>query len=94
MIGGDYMDARVRVGGVYKHFKGSYYTVLCIACDSETMVPTVIYKNLNSPAIWARPLESFISKVDKKKYPDATQEDRFELMYIEGEIHEEAVKSD
>ncbi|VYU52905.1 DUF1653 domain-containing protein [Clostridium tertium] len=41
----------------------------------------VLYKALyDDKGIYARPLEMFISKVDKSKYSDAKQEFRFELI--------------
>jgi len=78
------MKMEVEVGKMYRHFKGDYYRVLCIANDSENQVngepkQLVIYESLyGNHLVWARPIELFTSKVDKKKYPDSVQEYRFE----------------
>lgn len=73
----------IQKGHVYRHFKGDYYLVEDIAHDSETGVPYVIYRKLyGDGGLWLRPLEMFLSKVDKEKYPDVTQEYRFELQEI------------
>lgn len=73
----------IQKGRVYRHFKGDYYLVEDIAHDSETGEPYVIYRKLyGDGGLWIRPLEMFLSKVDKEKYPDATQEYRFELQEI------------
>lgn len=37
-------------------------------------------KNRKAFVKWARPLEMFLSPVNKQKYPDATQERRFEVL--------------
>lgn len=73
------------IGRRYRHFKGSVYIVDGIAVHSETAEPLVIYhKEHERNRMWARPLSMFLSPVDKKKYPDATQEMRFEK--IKGEV--------
>lgn len=66
---------------VYKHFKGNIYQIISIALDSETLEQVVVYQQLYSPfQMYVRPLEMFLSKTDKDKYPDAIQEYRFEKL--------------
>ena len=63
--------------------KGDYYLVEGVANDSETGAPFVIYRKLyGDGGLWLRPLEMFLSKVEKEKYPDCPQEYRFELQEI------------
>ena len=69
------------INGIYKHFKGNIYKVLCVAKDSETLDDLVVYQDNSNPnKIWVRKLDMFLSKVDKTKYPNVTQEYRFELI--------------
>ena len=73
----------LQIGRVYRHFKGDYYLVEGVANDSETGAPFVIYRKVyGDGGLWLRPLEMFLSKVEKEKYPDCSQECRFELQEI------------
>lgn len=69
------------INGIYKHFKGNIYKVLCVAKDSETLDDLVVYQDTSNPnKIWVRKLDIFLSKVDKTKYPSVSQEYRFEYI--------------
>ena len=51
---------------VYRHFKGDYYLTEDIANDSETGEPFVVYRKLyGDGGLWIRPLEMFLSEVDR-----------------------------
>ena len=68
----------------YRHFKGDYYLVEDLAHDSETGRAYVVYRKLyGDGGLWIRPLDMFLSEVDKVKYPDASQTYRFELQEID-----------
>ncbi len=65
--------------GIYRHFKGDLYRVVLIARHTETQEMMVVYHALYGEyGFFARPYEMFASPVDREKYPDATQEYRFE----------------
>lgn len=73
----------IKVGKIYKHFKGNLYIVLDIVNDSESIdndiKKVVIYEALYGDNLkWARSYDSFNSLVDTKKYPDIKQKYRFE----------------
>ncbi len=73
----------VKIKGIYRHFKGDYYIVEDIGTYSETLEKVVIYRELyGDNKLWVRPLDIFVSKVDKEKYPEVEQEYRFELQKI------------
>lgn len=64
-------------GDEYRHFKGNRYIIDCIAIDTETEKPMVVYHRVNNNDIWVRPLDNFMSEVDHEKYPDVRQKYRF-----------------
>ena len=74
----------LKIKGIYRHFKGDYYIVEDVATHSETNEKYVIYRALyGNNELYIRPYDMFMSKVDKVKHPNVTQEYRFELQNIE-----------
>ena len=74
----------VKIGKVYRHFKGNYYFVENIALDSETKERVVIYKPLyerQDSKIWIRKEKMFLEKIDQTRKDNITgQKNRFELV--------------
>ena len=68
---------------IYRHFKGNYYKIIAVGHHSETGEQMVVYydtsKKVSSPSNpCIRPLEMFMSEVDREKYPTSSQRYRFE----------------
>ena len=73
----------VKIGKVYRHFKGNYYFVENVALDSETKERVVIYKPLYErldSKIWVRKENMFLEEVPVDRPDNITgQKIRFEL---------------
>ena len=74
----------IKIGKIYKHFKGRLYIVLDIVNDSESnndieYKKVVIYQAFYDNGLkWAKDYDMFNSEVDKEKYPEVQQKYRFE----------------
>ena len=74
---------QVKIGKIYRHFKGNYYYVQNRALDSETKEWIVIYRPLyhrEDSKIWVRPEKMFLEAVPSDRPDNITgQTVRFKL---------------
>lgn len=77
------IDLTALKGKMFRHFKGDLYLLMGVVEHTETGEKLVIYKSLyGSCGVYARPINMFLSEVDKSKYPNAKQKYRFEPVTI------------
>lgn len=88
------LERMLKRGKIFNHFKGCQYALLYHATDHTNVLFTpehkIVYANLDPEdnQIFVRDVDEFFSPVDKDKYPDVTQEMRFEVAH---EINWEAI---
>jgi hypothetical protein len=69
---------RVKIGGIYRHYKGDLYTVLEVGRLSEERTKwMVIYRSHLLGFVWIRPMAMFCEYVP---WPDGRLRQRFELI--------------
>ena len=69
---------KIKIKGIYKHYKGDLYLVEDIVYHSETEEKMVAYRALYGDArVWVRPYNMFFDEVNKNG-----QKYRFELQDI------------
>lgn len=76
---------QIKLGKIYRHFKGNYYYIVDIALDSETKERMVIYKPLyerSDSMLWVRPEKMFFESVDANR-PDNKFGQSIRFQYIE-----------
>ena len=67
-------EQKVKIGGIYEHYKGQQYKAVCVSRHSEDLVWYVVYETLYDneiSRIWHRPVEMFLEEiiVDGKNKP-------------------------
>ena len=74
---------QVKIGKVYRHFKGNYYFVENVAYDSENQERMVVYKPLynrdDGHFIWVRPEKMILEEIPERPDNITGQKYRFEL---------------
>lgn len=74
-----------KAGEIYQHFKGNLYKIITVAEHTETKEQFVVYEALyGAHKHYIRPLNMFMSTVDRSKYPDVRQVYRFENISSKG----------
>ena len=75
---------QIKIGKVYRHFKGNYYFVEDVAYDSETKERMVVYKPLynreDNRQLWVRPEKMFLEEIPERPDNITGQKVRFELV--------------
>ncbi len=56
----------MKVGEIYKHYKGNIYQIIALAKHSETTEDMVVYQNVEHKDIWVRPSHMWSEVVDDK----------------------------
>jgi hypothetical protein len=63
------MISKIKVGGIYEHYRGKRYKVLAVARHSEDLSVNVVYQGLYTDPefgenpVWVRPLGMFLEDV-------------------------------
>ena len=75
---------QIKIGKVYRHFKGNYYFVEDVAYDSETKERMVVYKPLynreDNRQLWVRPEKMFLEEIPERPDNITGQKVRFQLV--------------
>lgn len=75
---------QIKIGKVYRHFKGNYYFVEDVAYDSEKKERMVVYKPLynreDNRQLWVRPEKMFLEEIPERPDNITGQKLRFELV--------------
>lgn len=82
-------------GELWRHFKGGLYSIVATVQHTENKKWYIVYKAEKTfgkavkGEVYLRPAVMFMSRTDKRKYPDAEQEYRFEKVEVSEDGHVE-----
>ncbi len=66
-------------GDLYRHFTDKIYQVIAAAVHAESGEPMIVYQEMSGDfGIFVMPLAQFEARIDKEKYPQASQQYLFE----------------
>ena len=55
----------IKINGIYRHYKGNLYKVLCIGKHTEAMEDLVIYQAMyGEQLIWCRPVNMWTEEIE------------------------------
>lgn len=72
------INRNIEPGQRYRHFRGDLYEVITTALHSENYCPLVVYKNLTTGVVYARPYDLFCGKKELESQNRIVN--RFELV--------------
>ena len=45
----------IKIGNIYRHYKGNIYKIIALAKHSETVEDMIVYQSVENGDIWVRP---------------------------------------
>ena len=77
-LGSEEVARNLKIGGIYRHYKGDFYLIEALARDSDSLEGMVVYRSLYGDGrLWVRPYAEFMGKIDGQR-----QRYRFELQEL------------
>jgi hypothetical protein len=61
------MTEEIKIGKLYKHYKGNIYMVIGIGKHSETCEDMVLYQSVKTDEIWVRPQKMWNDYIEEAK---------------------------
>lgn len=61
------MREDIKIGGIYRHFKGNTYKVVGFARHSETGEYMVVYQSTKNDELWVRPINMWNEYLPEKQ---------------------------
>jgi len=60
----NFTQKALQISGIYRHYNGGMYQVVCIAFNEATLEEVVIYESIKQPELrWMRPVDVFLEDV-------------------------------